>query len=204
MRNFGKSLKNAVFSINFLVSLMASLLLLISPIFEHLASYLKYGGRLPWIYFLDLTMTTGSFCIFAPLLAAFPYTSRFCEEYESGYIKSILIRENPARYLLTKFLANGTAGGLALFVPLALFIIVLLFIGIPYRTKDVPEGFVTIYEQTIFQHSQFLWGGIAVMLIFLLLTFLSGAVWANVGLCLSVFVRNKYLAVGFRLCCIMA
>ncbi len=84
-------------------------------------------------------------------------------------------------------------------VPLAMFIVVLLFIGIPYRSEDVPEGFVTIYEHTIFQHSQFLLGGIAVLLIFLLLTFLSGAVWANVGLCLSVFVRNKYLAVGFPL-----
>ena len=199
MRNFGKSLKNAVFSVNFLVSMMVSLILLISPIFETLAAYLKYGGRLPWIYFLDLTMTSGSFCIFAPLLAAFPYTSRFCEEFESGYIKSILIRENPARYLRTKFFANGIAGGLALSVPLALFIVVLLFIGVPYRAEDVPEGFVTIYNQTIFQHSQFLWGGIAVLLIFVLLTFLSGAVWANVGLCLSVFVRNKYLAVGFPL-----
>lgn len=199
MRNFGKSLKNAVFSVNFLVSLTVSLFLLISPIFQQLASYLKYGGRLPWIYFLDLTMVSGSFCIFAPLLAAFPYTARFCEEYESGYIKSILLRERPARYFLTKFYANGVAGGLVLTVPLALFIVFLLFIGIPYRAEDVPEGFVTIYNQTIFQSTQFLWGGIAVLLIFLLLAFLSGAVWANVGLCLSIFVRNKYLAVGFPL-----
>lgn len=199
MKNFRNSLRNAIFSINFLVSLTASLLLLISPIFEQLASYIKYGGRLPWIYFLDLTMTTGSFCIFAPLLAAFPYTSRFCEEYESGYINSILVREHPVRYLLTKFFVNGVAGGLALSMPLALFIVVLLFNGTPYRVEDVPEGFVTIYERTIFQHSQFLWGGIAVLLIFLFLTFLSGAVWANVGLCFSVFVRNKYLAVGFPL-----
>lgn len=199
MRNFGKSLKNAVFSVNFLVSLTVGLFLLISPIFQQLASYLKYGGRLQWIYFFDLTMMSGSFSIFAPLLAAFPYTARFCEEYESGYIKSILLRERPARYLLTKFSANGIAGGLALAVPLALFIVFLLFIGVPYRAEDVPEGFVTIYNQTIFQNTQFLWGGIAVLLIFLLLAFLSGAVWANVGLCLSIFVRNKYLAVGFPL-----
>lgn len=199
MRNFGKSLKNAVFSVNFIVSMTVGLFLLISPIFQQLVASSRYGGGLPWIYFFDLTMVSGSFCIFAPLLAAFPNTARFCEEYESGYIKSILTREKPARYLLKKFFANGIAGGLALTVPLALFDVILLFVGIPYRAEDVPEGFVTIYETTVFQRSQFIWGGIAVLLIFLLLAFLSGAVWANVGLCLSVFVRNKYIAVGFPL-----
>lgn len=199
MRSFGKSLKSAVFSVNFLISFAVGLILLVSPKLNQIVMCLKYGMKMHWLYFPDLVLINGSFTIFAPILAAFPYTSKFCEEYESGYIKSILTRERPVRYLLTRFLANGVAGGLALTLPLALFICFSLATGIPYSTNDVPEGFATVYERTIFEQSQFLWGGIAVLLIFLLLAFLSGAVWANVGLCLSAFVRNKYLAVGFPL-----
>lgn len=199
MRNFTKSLKSAMFSINFLISVTVGLVLLVSPEFSQISASLKYGVKMHWLYFTNLALINGSFNIFAPILAAFPYTARFCEEYESGYIKSILTRDRSVKYLLGKFTTNGVAGGLALMLPLAVFVVFAIAIGEPYRRADVPEGWVTFFEKTIFEGAQFLWGGIAVLLVFLLLAFLSGAVWANVGLCLSAFVRNKYLAVGFPL-----
>lgn len=199
MRSFGKSLKSAVFSINFLISVTVGLVLLVSPKFSQILASLKYGMKMHWLYFTDLALINGSFTIFAPILAAFPYTARFCEEYESGYVKSILTRGRPVKYLLGKFTANGVAGGFALSVPLAVFVGFAIAIGEPYRRADVPDGWATVFEKTIFEKTQFAWGGIAVLLIVVVLAFLSGAVWANVGLCLSAFVQNKYLAVGFPL-----
>ena len=38
-----------------------------------------------------------------------------------------------------------------------------------------------------------------VLTVFVVLAFLSGTVWANVGLCISAFIQNKYFAVGFPL-----
>ena len=42
-----------------------------------------------------------------------------------------------------------------------------------------------------------MWGGFAFILISIGLAFLTGAIWANVGLCVSAFIPNKFLAVGF-------
>ena len=123
MRRFVKSLKNAACSVNYLISFVVGLILLVSPNLNQIVMSLKYGTKIHWLYFPNMALTNGSFSIFAPILAAFPYTARFCEECESGYVKSILTRERPTKYLLTLLAVNGLAGGLALMLTLAVFVV---------------------------------------------------------------------------------
>lgn len=48
-------------------------------------------------------------------------------------------------------------------------------------------------EGTVFSSIQFICGGALVVLLFLVLAFLFGALWSNIGLCISVFVPNRYV-----------
>ena len=199
MKNFMFSIKQGIFSYNFILSLIAGFFLLIGPIWNILVVCIKNSFSLDYCYILNSAVSNGSFCVFAPLLATISYTASFSDEIKSGLIRDILIRENKISYLLKKMMANSICGGLTLSAPLIILTIVSIVVGVPYSVEDIPAGNSTIFENTVFENFQFVWGGLLVSLICVFLTFLSGMVWSNVGLCLSAFVQNKYIAVGFPL-----
>jgi hypothetical protein len=195
--SFPKLLKDALFSVNFLISLAVGVFLLFSPIAQYLWIGIKSGLRLDYAYLFNTAHETGSFVIFAPLLAALPFSARFCTELECGMIKPILLRQRSEKYLAQRFAVNGIAGGLSLALPKILLTITIIILGMPYRKEDVYEGFQTVCYGTVFEELQFTWGGLGYILICIGLVFLSGAIWANIGLCMSAFIPNKILAVGF-------
>lgn len=199
MKNFMFSIKQGILGHNFLISLIVGFFLLISPIWNILVICIKNSVSLDYCYILNSTVGNGSFCVFAPLFATISYTASFSDEMKSGLIRDILIRENKMLYLLKKMMANSICGGLTLSTPLIILTIVSIIFGVPYSADDIPAGNTTIFENTIFESFQFVWGGLLVSLVCVFLTFLSGMVWSNVGLCLSAFIQNKYIAVGFPL-----
>lgn len=195
--SFHKQLKDALFGANFFISLTAGIFLLFSPIAQYLLICIKNGIRLDYAYLFDTAHNSGSFIIFAPLLAALPFSARFCAEIDCGMIRSIILRQQPVKYLAQKFAINGIAGGVSLALPEILLTLVIVALGMPYRIEDVYEGYQTVCYDSVFEELQFTWGGLAYMLVCVALVFLSGAVWANVGLCMSAFIPNRFLAVGF-------
>ncbi len=195
--SFLKSLKDALFSVNFLISLVAGVFLLFSPIAQYMWISIKKGLSLDYVYLFTKAHESGSFIIFAPLLAALPFSARFCTEIECGIIKPILLRQRSEKYLAQRFAINGITGGVSLALPEILLMLASIALGIPYRKEDVYQGFQTICHGTVFEELQFTWGGLGYILICIGLIFMSGAIWANIGLCMSAFIPNKILAIGF-------
>ncbi len=195
--SFRKSLKDALTSANFFISVAVGVFLLFGPVAEFLWLGIINGLRLDYTYLFNTAQDSGSFIIFAPLLAALPFSARFCTELECGMIRPILLRQRPEKYLTQKFIVNGIAGGSSLALSETILALAVLILGMPYRKEDVYEGFQTICYGTPFEELQFVWGGFAFILISIGLAFLTGAIWANVGLCVSAFIPNKFFAVGF-------
>ena len=180
--NFRKSLKDALTSANFFISVAVGVFLLFGPVAEFLWLGIINGLRLDYTYLFNTAQDSGSFIIFAPLLAALPFSARFCTELECGMIRPILLRQRPEKYLTQKFIVNGIAGGSSLALSETILALAVLILGMPYRKEDVYEGFQTICYGTPFEELQFVWGGFAFILISIGLAFLTGAIWANVGL----------------------
>ena len=88
MNSFESDLKRAFFSVNFMAGLLMEFIIL------------RYAG-----YESEL------FQISVPVLAAFPYSTAWLNEYQSGFIKEYLPRCGINSYIWGKFLACGISGG---------------------------------------------------------------------------------------------
>lgn len=195
-------LRAAIFSPAMLISVLLGLILLLKfHISNYIWYYIKYGA----INFSDIGSTflneifvtdaTSGFGLFAPILAVLPATTLFCDDYNSGYIKPILSRIEKKRYIKETVFCSTIAGGLAVFVPTFLtdFLMVICF---KPNTLENNLGYQTFLDEGIFANIQFIWGGLLVVFLLLLLSFLFGAVWSNIGLCISAFIPNKYVALA--------
>lgn len=130
------------------------------------------------------------FNLFAPIFAVLPCATIFCEDYTSGYIKSILSRTSKRKYLRECVVCCSIGGGLGVFLPELLCSSVYLFAGEPH----VQHTYGPSYD--LYASFEYVWGGRLVILAFLFFAFLFGVVWANIGLCISAYAPNRYVTLA--------
>lgn len=134
------------------------------------------------------------FDLFAPILAVLPASTLFCDDFRSGYIKSVLCRIDRARYIKETVFCSSISGGLAVFLPSLIAYIFFICIGSPESPSNLLEGWTSLFDETVFANIQYIWGGIFFIVLLLILAFMFGACWSNFGLLVSGFVPNKYVA----------
>ena len=167
-------------------------------IFNYVSYYSKYdtlpekGGM-----FLEGVYTSHShsgYDMFAPIFAVLPATILFCDDYNSGYLKNILSRVKKKKYIKESVICSSISGGLAIFIPTCINIIIHLFI----EDKNILElkHFSNILDDTIFANIQYIWEGLLVAILILILSFLFGAIWSNIGLIISAINPNRYVALA--------
>lgn len=195
-------LRAAIFSPAMLVSITIGLFLMLK---FHIARWISYSLQYGATSFSDMGSTylneisfihaISGFDLFAPILAVLPATTLFCDDYNSGYIKSILSRTERKQYINETYLCSSIAGGLAVFIP-TFIVNLLMIVSFKPNTLENNLGYETFLDEGIFANIQFIWGGLLVAIILTLLSFLFGSVWSNVGLCISAFMPNKYVALA--------
>ncbi len=138
----------------------------------------------------------------APLIAVLPFGDSLITDRSSGYISFILSRTSFRKYITSKFFANLLAGGISLSIPLLIMYGVInifylrgfgpvptpgeAWVGgrIPYAALPGPMG--NFYRVKPDLYVSFLIG----------LSFIFGAVYASLGLALSLFLHNRYVALA--------
>ena len=182
MKQIFLELKRYIISPLFAVAVIASLALTIYPIFGNLTHI--FDQPQPYLYYINVIHTFGTFDLFAPAIAAIPCGAAFYNDYGSGFCKFILPRTSRLKYLLVKTFTCGITGGLALFMPNFLLFGFLLLFGNPHSSElNLLQGSVL----SSLEHAN-------VILVLLLLAFLFGAGWALMGLAVSAFIPNKFAA----------
>ncbi|TDU11121.1 membrane-spanning protein [Bacillus subtilis] len=127
-----------------------------------------------------------------PLLASVPYADSYIEEKKSGFLKNILLRQNKNKYLTTKFFINFLIGGMASITPLVLNLIV-YFSLLPAIKPNIYFGNIPVFgflPDLYVNHP----------LIYIILRigncFIFGGIFASIALTCSLFVENRYIAIG--------
>lgn len=136
------------------------------------------------------------FDLFAPILAVLPAATLFCEDYNSGYIKSILNRVEKKQYIQEIAICSSVSGGFAVFLPSLITSIFYIVNGKPNTPENAGINYFTVFDETVYSQLQFVWDGLLMVILLLVLAFLFGAVWSNVGLCISAFIPNRYIALA--------
>ena len=116
-RSLGRRLKMSIFSPAMLVSVFVGAWFLMWSRVANLISYnAKYGAALTFkdmgAVFLDdiaVSHTLSGYDLFAPILAVLPAAAAFCDDYNSGYIKSIVTIVSKRRYIRETVLCSSIA-----------------------------------------------------------------------------------------------
>jgi len=203
-RSLKTQLKRAILSPGMILSVIIGTYLLTSGFLLNVIMYNISVGPLSikeasstFLEDINSSHALGGFDLFAPILAVLPAVTFFCEDYNSGYIKSILGRVNRKRYLNEHLICSTVAGGLSIFLPTLISSAFYMVIGGPYLEENIRQGYESLYAASIFKDIQFIFGGGLIVVLLLILSFLFGAVWSNVGLCISVLHPNRYIALAF-------
>lgn len=149
-----------------------------------------------YVYLTKYMFFSTSFDNFAPIFAVLPAATLFCDSYNNGYIKSILFRTTKRKCLVSDLIVCGVSGGVAVSLPVFIMFMLFLFIGKPYVPDAQTTEYGSIMQGTILENIEFVWGGILVLLVILLLAFIFGMVWSCVGLSISAFMPNRYIALA--------
>lgn len=187
-----KELKRQVFSVGMLLAFVVGLIMLLVGRYYDLKSYIAIGVRMDYDYLRNLTvsLTSGGFLVFTPLIVVLPGVIQFCDDYNYGYSRLIITRVSKKNYLLQRYGATVIAGGIACMLPLlavSLYGIIALDAPTEYRSFDDFE----IYSK--FAHW---WGGKAMLMHICLFGFIFGMVWASIGMMFAVLIPNRYVALG--------
>ena len=196
-------IRTSVFSIRMLASVFIGVVMLTWYFMKNLILYNIHIGSLSIFELHDIYLNSifdsharSGFDLFAPILAVLPASTVYCDDYSSGYIRNILIRQRRNIYARETFICSTVAGGLSIFLPCLISSLFYILVGEPNLKQNLIVNSASLLSETIFSELQFVWGGLLVVFFLLFLAFLFGAVWSNFGLCISIYAPNRYIALA--------
>lgn len=141
--------------------------------------------------FFNLSPIGNIYFIILPLIAGIVYCDSYVEDKKSGYIKFIFLRRNKTNYFISKFLANFISTGIAVSFPILLGFLInlLLYPSIPLHSS---LGITTIMSGGLFA-SLFYQHPILYTLLWILIYFVYGGIFATCGFMFSIFIENRFI-----------
>lgn len=191
-----KDINKTVFSFNTCLAVLVGLIFLIEPQIAYIKASMfdSLSGKDNYINFLFTSLALGGYLIFTPLITALPCVTSFCEEYNSGFYKYILVRVSRKKYLLSRLVSNAVAGGVTTAIPMLIMFGLSIVLCVPYTKEHLESGIYTPIHGTILEPFELPRGGIYFSVIIVVLSFVFGVVWSTVGLAVSSIITNRYVA----------
>lgn len=197
-------LKRVITSKKFIIVIIIGLLLAFISVYIDIKQYIFFNYDAPDLQTLELqekakvmvenglnkySVFFSSFLmsiVTMPILSVLPFGLSYIEDKEYGIIKQIDMRINHRKYILSKFLVNGIAGGLAIIIPtIILSILIFTFfkgsITSFYGYGKMGGPFIRLLTENF---------GVYIM-IHIFINFSLGFAYASIGLAISAFIKNK-------------
>ncbi len=194
LKAFFADLKCRIFSPGFVImTIIAALSYIVSSIDE-----LRYGwnfSKSDVLYFWELAQNIGYFTSMSILCCTAINCTAFLNDYHSNYYRHCVIRSGQLNYTLSKYLSCVVTGGLTLAFGLVIFILILR-IKFPLISENSSYLEIYIRDSDRYFTGEMLKQGFYVgfFAVQALLAFLFGALWSSVGVCMSAFITDKYVA----------
>lgn len=124
------------------------------------------------------------------ILAALPFAASYSIEQQNGAVVYRILRSSKRNYCSTKILVSAISGGLTVSIGCLLFILALS----TYLPLITPQKVLELSADP-YAYALSIGGGVPYFVISLYLDFLRGALYSSVGMCVSAFLPNPYVAV---------
>lgn len=174
-------LKHALYSVNFLIALLGTVMTLLMACVEMLIPLFRVREQAVPLSFLFITLqqaiTADTMKFALPIIAALPYTASCYDDFRSGFIKEYLPRSGYRNYIIGKQIACFVSGGTALIAGVVCF-------GVLTYLSLLPRVFFDMSCASAIKEIRAITA--AVMMLFL-----SGGFWAMFGLMAAVLTNSK-------------
>lgn len=205
MRTILSDLKRSVFGRACAIAILITVIAMWVGVLNDLLGYYETYNR-EGVMFLDLadmltirTLTSDAVLLCVPIIAAIPFTTALVDDVKSGFIKHYLTRSKFSTYVISKIIACAVAGGLALCVG-----IIIGQFTISLAAAPIEQAPVTVVNEDEMMGDEMMGDemyfefieepeplfGVKNVIPF----FLSGMLWALVGMLMSTVMMNKYMA----------
>lgn len=164
-------------------------IVLLSIVFIHaIRLNTNLDGSVSTYEIISVAMGLSGFTPFAAIFPVLGYSVVFCEEYHSGYLKMITSRMSWKKYGIVRIISVGVSGGIIIAIP----IMMVCIIGYICGVHGMPQN--GLYAGTHIQYLIENYGDAYLLIGKVILGFIFGALWALVGLGISVWFCNRYVA----------
>lgn len=184
MRFFKEDIKRAFCGKGFWLSIVLLTMIFVRAIWLNT----NFDGDIGMEEILTNAMALSGFTPFAAIFPVLGYSTTFCEEYHSGYLRMVLTRVGWKTYGFWRMLSTGLAGGISMAIPFA------IVSGIAYRYGTHGLAASGYYAGTQVQLGLELYGDGYVLVGKVVLGFMFGFCWALVGMAFAVWAGNRYVA----------
>ncbi len=193
-RSLLNELKRCVFSVEFLVTV---LIVALSYFFSSLEEikFMRNSSSVDVLYFFDLVHNIGSFTTLSVLCCTVLNCTSFLRDYKSKYYYHRIMRSGNLTYVLSKYISCVIGGGLILALGEFLFVLSLAFeFPLVSESSSTLESYS--HAADIYFISEPLSKGnyVGVFAIYGFLAFIFGALWSGVGITVSAFITDNYVA----------
>jgi len=179
-------IKRALFSFRFILVIGVILAMFTRTMLDW--SVFQVVGQMDVLSMSTYPMALSGFTPFAVIFPVLIYSTMFCEEYNSGFIKSIILRIGGKKYMLSRIFATAISGAATIGISFSLLSVCLLVIGVPTTRENVQA-----FTNTIWWPYVQIGGGALVLLGKIVLGAMFGAVWGLVALYVSTIFANRYV-----------
>ncbi len=152
-----------------------------------------------WQYYtpmelLSLPLGSSDFSPYAAIFCVLPFADSFCDDYISGYGRFITLRCGKKKYSVCRCFSVALSGGIVISTIMAMTIALCFLLAGQQETTDSMSFLSSSvwYKLGIVSPESV---GIMCML-HIAVAFLFGALWALVGLSVSVIVPNQYVTLA--------
>lgn len=177
-------IRRGIFNTGWCLSVIVLTFLLYRP----LKGCFGYKGTVHVLELATYPMALSGFTLFAAVFPVMGYSCSFYQDFTSGYLYDILSRMSLKKYGWMRILSAGISGGLSIAVPFTVIFTVCYMVG----KKGSLDG--RLYDGTNVGLFVEKYGTVCTLAAKVVLGFLFGMMWALVGIALSMFIVNKYVA----------
>lgn len=169
---------------------------LIAVIGVCIAYFLGAWDEIPYakdiLYLYKYSSMSSAFNMLTVLFCVLPFTTSFCNDWDSQFIRASVIRSGVDRYGFSKLIACAFSSGIAIALGTTLFILLLLLkVPLVFTSTDNFQFFATrTIGGSFLLNKQY----IIYFAVNIYLGFLAGAFWSVVGLCASTYMLNRFIA----------
>ena len=188
MHSLKADIQRFLYSMSFIISILLAFILLFRPLLTNWITWGFRGIAADAMTLLSEPLALSSFTPFAVLFCALPYSISFCEDYNSGYMRTIIVRIGKFRYIANRIISVMFSGTLAMGIPIAT-IILLCVIG---ATQPITQDTLDWLPRNWIPYTQHM-SGLWMFILKILLAMLFGAVWSLMALFISTLIPNRYV-----------